>query len=159
VFIVLRWLIISPLIASWHSRTDHIAALQKQIDDGKVLIGRQDFIRARWDRMSTNSLNSTPTAAERQAFDAFDRWVRTSGVTEGAFKPQLKDTDDNYSIMECRADVSGNLESILDFLAALGKDPLGMRLQSLELTSRDDNGQQLSLGLELDGLLLPNPNQ
>ena len=108
--------------------------------------------------MSTNALSSTPTAAERQLFDAFDRWVRASGVTEGSFKPQLKDTDDNYSVMECRADVTGNSQTIGKFLDKLEADPLGIRLQSLELTSRDDNGQQLSLALELNGLLLPAPN-
>ena len=57
--------------------------------------------------------------------------------------------------MECRADVTGNSLTIGKFLDNLEADPLGIRLQSLELTSRDDNGQQLSLGLELNGLLLP----
>ena len=123
-----------------------------------MTLGREDTIRERWDRMSTNALSSTPTVAERQLFDAFDHWVRTSGVAEGSFKPQLKDTDDNYSVMECRADVTGNLPAIMNFLTNLEKDPLGIRLQSLELTSRDDTGQQLSLGLQLDGLLLPAPN-
>jgi Tfp pilus assembly protein PilO len=156
---ILNWLAISPLIASWHRRSDHIAALRKSLADGAMLLRRGDSIRGQWDRMSTNTLSSTPTVAERQLFDAFDHWVRSSGVTEGSFKPQLKDTDDNYSVMECRADVTGNLQSIMSFLTSVEKDPLGIRLQSLELTSRDENGQQLTLGLEMDGLLLPAPAQ
>lgn len=157
--LILNWLVITPLIASWHRRADHIADLRKSLADGAMLIKRGDSIRETWNKMSTNSLSSTPTEAERQLFDAFDHWVRASGVTEGSFKPQLKDTDDNYSVMECRADVTGNLKTIMAFLTNLEKDPLGVRLQSLELTARDDNGQQLSLGLEMDGLLLPAPTQ
>jgi hypothetical protein len=157
--LLMNWLVISPLIASWHRRSDRIAKLRETIASGKVTLGREDTIRERWDRMSTNALSSAPTVAERQLFDAFDRWVRNSGVTEGSFKPQLKETDDNYSVMECRADVTGNLQTIMGFLDNLQKDPLGIRLQSLELTSRDDNGQQLSLGLQLDGLLLPATTQ
>jgi hypothetical protein len=159
VLLLLNWLVVSPLIAGWHRRSDRIVALQKSIADGRMTLGREDTIRQRWDGMSTNALSSTPTVAERQLFNAFDHWVRASGVTEGSFKPQLKDTDDNYSIMECRADVTGNLTAIMSFLTNLEKDPLGIRLQSLELTSRDDTGQLLSLGLDLNGLLLPAPNQ
>jgi Tfp pilus assembly protein PilO len=158
VLMILNWLVISPLTASWHHRSDRIAALRKSLGDGAMLLRREASIRERWELMSANALSSTPTAAERQLFDAFDRWVRASGVTEGSFKPQLKDTDDNYSVMECRADVTGNSQTIGKFLDKLQADPLGIRLQSLELTSRDDNGQQLSLGLELNGLLLPAPN-
>jgi Tfp pilus assembly protein PilO len=157
--LLLNWLVISPLVASWHRRSDRIAELRKTIAAGTVTLRREDSIRDRWNGMSTNALSSTPTVAERQVFDAFDHWVRASGVTEGSFKPQLKETDENYSVMECRADVTGNLQTIMNFLANMGKDQLGIRLQSLELTSRDDTGQQLSLGLQLDGLLLPAPNQ
>jgi len=35
---------------------------------------------------------------------------------------------------------------------------MGLQLQGVELTARDDAGQQISLGLELSGLLLPAPN-
>lgn len=157
--LVLNWLVISPLKACWQRREDRIASLRKSIEDGKMVLQREDSIRSQWDHYSTNALSSTPTVAERQLFDAFDRWVRASGVTEGAFRPQLKDTDENYSVMECRADVTGNLQTIINFLADVGRDPMGIRVQSLELTSRDDNGQQLSLGLELDGLLLPPSTQ
>ena len=155
ILLLLNWLVISPLIASWHRRSDRIADLRKSLDDGAMLIRRADSIRDQWDRMSTNALSSTPTVAERQLFDAFDRWVRDSRVTEGSFKPQLKPTDDNYSVMECQADVTGSYSTIIRFLYDLESDPMGVQLQGLELTSRDDTGQQISLGLELSGLLLP----
>jgi hypothetical protein len=35
---------------------------------------------------------------------------------------------------------------------------MGLQLQDIELTARDDAGQQISLGLELSGLLLPPSN-
>jgi hypothetical protein len=157
VLLLLNWLVISPLTASWHRRSDRIAELRKSIADGDLLRRRGDTIRERWERMSTNALSSTPTVAERQLFDAFDRWVRESRVTEGSFKPQLKQTDDNYAVEECHAEVTGTYDTIIRFLYDLEKDPIGVQLQGVELTSRDDNGRQISLGLELNGLLLPPP--
>lgn len=156
--LLMDWLVVSPLIDSWHARNDRIASLQKSIADGRMLLHREDDIRGMWNHMSTNALSSTPTVAESQLFNAFDGWVRESHVTEGSFKPQLKTTDDNYSVMECHAEVTGNYWSIIRFLYDLESDPTGLQIEDVELTSRDDNGQQLSLGLELSGLLLPAPN-
>lgn len=152
---LLNWLVISPLTDSWHRRSDRIAQLRKNIDDGKMLIRRGGSIRGQWLRMSTNALSSAPTVAERQLFDAFDRWVRNSGVTEGAFNPQLKNTDDNYSVIECHADVTGSYDTILRFLYNVESDPMGVQIEAANLTSRDDTGQQISLSMELSGLLLP----
>jgi hypothetical protein len=159
VLLLLNWLVITPLTASWHRRSDRIAALRKSLDDGAVMIRRQDIIRGRWQQMSTNALSSLPTVAERQLFDAFDGWVRESHVIEGSFKPELKPTDDNYSLMQCHAEVTGTYSAIIRFLYDLEKDPTGLQVQDVEMTARDDTGQQISLGLELSGLLLPSPNQ
>jgi len=158
VLLLLKLLVVSPLIASWDNRSERIAALRKSLADGAMLIRRADPIRERWEQMSTNALSSTPTVAERQLFDAFDRWVRESKVTEGSFKPQLKPTDDNYSLEECHAEVTGTYAAIIRFLYDLEKDPMGLQVQGVELTSRDDTGQQISLGLDLSGLLLPPAN-
>jgi len=156
--LILNWLVLTPLTASWHHRSERIASLRKSLADGALLLRRQDSIRARWARMSANALSSTPTVAERQLFDAFDRWVRQSQVTEGFFLPQLKPTEDNYSTMQCHAEVTGSYSTVIRFLFELEKDPIGLQLQDVDLTARDDTGQQISLGLELSGLLLPAPS-
>jgi Tfp pilus assembly protein PilO len=109
--------------------------------------------------MQSNALPATATLAESQLFNTFDGWVRDSGVTQGSFHPQLRETDDNYSMLECRADVTGNMQQIFNFLYDLEKDPIALRLDSIGLTSRDDNGRQLALVLEMSGLMLPTPQQ
>jgi hypothetical protein len=151
-------LVITPMTNAWHRRSAQIDSLRKAIAEGTMLIRRQDTVRGRWDYMRTNSLSSNPTVAERQLFVAFDRWVGASGVTEGSFRPQLHETDDNYSTIECRADVTGTPEAITQFLFDMEKDPIGVKLESCELTSRDDNGRQLALALDMSGLILPTPN-
>ena len=155
---LLNLIVITPLTQSWHNRSDHIRDLQKKISEGAMLIRRQATVRDRWDYMRTNALASTATLAEGQMFTAFDRWVNQSAVTEGSFRPQLHETDDNYSTIECRADVTGTPEAVTQFLFDMEKDPIGVKLESCELTSRDDNGRQLALALDMSGLILPTPN-
>jgi Tfp pilus assembly protein PilO len=148
-------LVLKPMAQSWRARSARIAQLTSQMQDGRQLLARGSEVLGRWDRMQTNSLAPTSALAESQLFTAFDGWVRDSGVTQGSFHPQLRETDDNYSVLECRADVTGSMEQIFNFLYDLEKDPIAIRLDSVGLTSRDDNGRQLALVLEMSGLMLP----
>jgi hypothetical protein len=157
--LVLFYLVISPMIDAWQNRTAQIKTLKDNISKGATLIHRQEFVEADWDQMRTNALDSNPAAAEKQLFTAFDRWVTQSGATEGSFRPQVQDTDDNYSTIDCRADVSGDMQTLAKFLYNMEKDPLGVKIEAFELTSRDDNGRQLTLGMNLSGLVLPAPTQ
>jgi hypothetical protein len=151
---VLNLIVVSPLTDSWHSRSAEIAKLKEEIANGASLTRRGETIRDRWDDMRANALANNPTAAERQLFNAFDRWVSAGGVSEGSFHPQPQEGDSNFTTVDCRSDVSGNLSSITDFLRAMSKDPLANKVDSFELTSKDDNGRQLTLGLSLSGLIL-----
>jgi hypothetical protein len=157
--LLLNYLVISPLIDAWQSRTKEIKDLKTKIADGAMLIRRQDTVESRWDYMRTNALDSNPNAAEKQLFTAFDHWVASSSVTEGSFRPQIQETDDNYSTVDCRADVSGDMQTLLHFLYNMEKDPLGVKIESFDLSSRDDNGRQMTLGLNLSGLILPATTQ
>jgi isopentenyldiphosphate isomerase len=156
---LLNLLVISPMTEAWHNRSNRIAHLHKAIAEGQLLIQRQETVRGQWDHMQTNALSSNPTVAERELFTAFDRWVGKSGVTEGSFRPQLHETDTNYATVECRADVTGDIQTILRFFYEMEKDPIGVKLDSCELTSKDDNGRQLALAMDLSGLILNPPNQ
>jgi len=151
---VLNLIVVSPLIDSWHSRSAEIAKLKENIDHGASLSRRGEMIRDRWDDMRANALANNPPAAERQLFNAFDHWVSAGGVTEGSFHPQPQEGDSNFTTVDCRSDVSGSLSSITDFLRAMSKDPLANKVDSFELTSKDDNGRQLTLALSLSGLIL-----
>ena len=55
---------------------------------------------------------------------------------------------------ECRADAFGSLPSITRFLYEIEKDPLALKIESVEINARDNTGQQLSLGLQVSGLRL-----
>ena len=65
---------------------------------------------------------------------------------------------DDYKTLECRADVAGNLQSIAHFLYQVERDPLGVKVDTLELTTRNPEGSQLALVIQVSGLLL-NPSK
>lgn len=147
-------IIFTPLVRSWKARSERLAALKKDFREGSDLLRNSDNWRARWDSMRTNMLAGERQEAESQMFKAFERWYKDGGVSVSSVRPQWKEGGDDYLTVECRADVSGSLPDIAHFLFQLERDPMGVKVDSLELSSRDVEGTQLSMVLQVSGLLL-----
>ena len=151
-------LIINPLYSGWTARQANIAKLRETISNGKTTLGSAQSIEDQWNRMKTNTLSTDQTVAESQLYKAFQNWANTSRVVLVGQKPQIKDSEDpTYSNEEWHADVTGSLDQIFSFLYSVEGGPIGLRVDSIELASRDDGGQQLALGLTVSGLILNPP--
>ena len=147
-------LILTPLVGSWETRSSNITALQKQVHDGEQLLLREGGIRGRWSNMRTNTLPTEVSVAEGRLLGAFDGWSRESRVSIMSIKPQWKRSDDDFMTLECRVDASGNLATITRFLYEIEHNPLALKVESVELNSRDTTGAQMTLGLQVSGLVL-----
>ena len=150
-------LVLSPLIKIWGARATRVAELRKQITQGKMLVLREQSIRSRWEQMSRNALPNNSSAAEQQVYKAIDLWAQDSGVALSAITPQWKHDSDDYMTFECRVDAAGDLGKLSRFLYSVERDPMALKLELVELGARDKDGQQLSLGLQLSGLVLNTP--
>jgi len=51
-------------------------------------------------------------------------------------------------------DASGTLWMLSRFIYDIEKDPMGLKLESVDLSSRDNTGQQITLALQVSGLVL-----
>ena len=148
-------LIFGPLTKAWAERRDQIASLKKSVDQGSRLLDREKAIRERWDHMRTNTLASEKPVAQSQVLNAFDRWSRDSRITVTAVTPHWTSaSSDDYATLECRVDASGSLGALTRFLYEIEKDPLALKLDLVEMTTRDDHGRELTLGLQVSGLEL-----
>ena len=152
-------LVLSPLVKVWSGRAMRIAELRKNISQGNMLVQREQSIRSRWEQMSRNALPNNTSAAEQQVYKAIDLWAQNSGIAISAITPQWKHDSDDYMTYECRVDAAGDLGKLSRFLYRVERDPMALRLELVELGARDKEGQQLSLGLQLSGLVLNTPTR
>ncbi|MEY3607475.1 MAG: Pilus assembly protein PilO, partial [Verrucomicrobiota bacterium] len=153
--LVLDSLVLSPLTRAWQARSAEIARLGKLVADGESIVARGERTRGLWQEMQGQALPADPAKAEQDLLTAFDRWGRAGGVEVASIKPQWKrGQTSQYSLLECRVDVTGPLPAMVRFLHEVEKSPLALRIDSLELNSRDDTGGKLSLGLLVSGLRL-----
>jgi hypothetical protein len=150
-------LLISPLTQRWKQRATRIADLRKSVTQGAQLLEREDIIQRRWDSMRTNTLPYNASAAENEMLKAFERWSQESRISISSIKPQWKRGGEDSVTLEYRADAFGSMPTLTRFLYEVEKDPLALKVEGVEITSRDNDGQQLSLGLQVSGLLLGIP--
>ncbi len=154
--------ILQPLTTSWAARNKRIADLEKQVAEGAGKLDRERAVRDRWTGMRATALTNNVSAAESQALRAFERWGRDANVTVSGLKPAWKRANDReeHQTLECRADATGSLSSLARFLYQIEKDPLAMKVDVVELTTRDIEGRNLTLSLQLSGLVLtPKKNE
>jgi hypothetical protein len=151
-------LVLSPLLSVWNGRATRLSDLRKNISRANSMMQREQLpgqsIGRRWQQMTNNALPSNTSAAEQQVFKAVDLWAQNSGVSITAITPQWKHDSDDFMTFECRVDAAGDLSKLSRFLYSVERDPMALKLELVELGARDKEGQQLSLGLQLSGLVL-----
>lgn len=145
---------LSPLTQSWKSRSARLAELRARVAQGELLLNREEAIRRSWSLNRTNTLPEEASVAEAALLKAFERWSSDSRVGVSAIKPQAKRGLDGRPTLECRVDAFGTMGAISRFLYEIEKDRLGVRIDAVEIASRDEEGEQLTLGLLVNGLLL-----
>jgi len=150
-------LIRAPLFSAWQARASRVAALRNQVARGKMLLQRERGIRNHWDEMQRKSLTNNLSAAEQQLFRAIDSWAQDTGVIINAITPQWKRDSDDYITYECRVDTTGDIGRLSQFIYRAEREPLALRIEAVELGARDKEGKQLSLGLQLNALVLNPP--
>lgn len=147
-------LLFEPLVGVWKSRAEHLTKLRAEVTEDRLLVRREPVVRAQWEQLQSNTLTNNESAAEQKVYQAIDSWAQESRATLSAVSPQWKQDADDYMTLQCRLDVGGDLATLSRFLYALEKDPMALRLESLELNAHDKGGQQLTLAVQFSALVL-----
>jgi Tfp pilus assembly protein PilO len=147
-------LIYSPLSRMWEKRNQEIHRLRTQLTEGTGLVKREEVLRSRWDEMRKSTLPDNPSLAQERVLKEIQEWAQESGASINAVSPQWKADSDEYKTLVCRVDASGTLWMLSRFIYNIERSSLALRVESVDLTSRDNTGQQLALGLQLSALAL-----
>jgi hypothetical protein len=148
-------MILAPIAEAWRTRSTALAQLRKSIDQGNMLLQREKLTRDRWNQIRSSTLPVNASQAEKEMLNAFEKWSADSQVSISSIRPQWKKgVTDDYSLLECRVDASGSLPVVAKFLYNIESSPLAVKMETVELTTRDNNGEQIALGLLISGVRL-----
>jgi hypothetical protein len=148
-------LVFTPLGNIWQAHDAEIAQLHRSIANGKAVIKRAEQTKRTWIEMQGGTLAKEVAQAEQDLISSFDLWGKASNIELGSINPQWKrGATDRYSLLECRLDATGSLPALSRFMYELELSPLALRVDSLELTTRDENGKKIALSIVVSGLRL-----
>ena len=149
--------IYGPLSNLWSKRSTEITQLRKKVDEGNTLLKRDADLRAQWNTMRAKTLTNNPSVAEQQLVGALVNWSRNTGVELPSITPQVKNDSTNYMTINCRIEASGPILALSQFVYNLEQGQKALKIDSAELSAHDPTGQQLTLGLQISGLALLQP--
>jgi Tfp pilus assembly protein PilO len=104
--------------------------------------------------MRTNTLPANGSLAEQQLLKSIDRWASQTGTEITDILPQWKSDADEYVTLNCRVEAGGNLSSLMQFLYEVKRSPMALKMDSVQINSRDATGQQMTMSLQISGLVL-----
>jgi hypothetical protein len=152
---ILDRIALTPLKNTWVAHSEDITRLQTLVTNGRNTIARAAQIQRRWADMEANALPKDSTQAEQELLTVFERWRSANNIELSSIRPQWKrGLTDKYSLLEWRVDATGTIPTLSRFIYEIERSPLALRVDSVELTSRDDSGSRLTLGLVVSGLRL-----
>jgi hypothetical protein len=146
--------ILEPMIAGWKARSTRIATLQQNLLTGEALLERETALKDRWGEMLQRSLQSDEPNAENQVLTALGEWTRAGHLNLTDLKPRWIQEKNAPKRLEIRLAATGKLQAIARFLYELEHHPLAVRLEQVEIRSRDAKGTDLALEARFSGLVL-----
>ena len=141
-------LVISTAIGAWKEQTVRLAAIREKVYRGRQLVERERSLRDRWAEMQRTDLPDDGSTAETDVFKAIGKWARDSRVSFSNLTPQWRSHEEGYDTFEFRATAAGDQVSLGRLIYEIETDPLPARIDECELTSRDNQGQQVGLTLK-----------
>ena len=158
---------LGPLINSWQTRAANIIQLERNVDYGNDLLPREKSYTKKWEQYWEGNLNSTNSVAEDEVLRAIENWTGDSGILLTSVKPQWqnheyeflgKEIAENktysYKTYDVRLVAEGTMQEAVEFVHAIESDGLPLKIEQLELVSREKTGKLISVSVHFTGLQL-----
>ena len=147
-------LVLDPLIKGWKARAEKIIALDEDLGNGKNLLEREKALKEKWGRYLGGNLNRTNSIAEDEVLRAIETWTDDSRILLTSIKPQWQNHEDRYRTYDVRLVAEGTMQQAVRFVHAIESDELPLKIEQLELASREKTGQLVSVSVRFTGLQL-----
>ncbi|MDE2641420.1 MAG: hypothetical protein OSB55_01535 [Verrucomicrobiota bacterium] len=160
-------LVLGPLVNSWQTRAAKIIELERNVGNGKDLLPRGKSNTKTWERYWRDNLNNTNSVAEDEVLRAIENWTGDSGILLTSVKPQWqnheyeflgKEIAENktysYKTYDVRLVAEGTMQEAVEFVHAIESDELPLKIEQLELLSREKTGKLISVSVHFTGLQL-----
>ncbi len=152
--LALDQLVFSPVMAQFQQLSADDQKYTKELADANSLFMHRKATEARWKQMIGDGLKADAADTEAALDHAVYEWAQSSGLT-------LKSCTPEHSTQKDRPEVvlyvvgAGNMSAVAHFLYRAQTSRLPVRPEDLEIGSRREATDDLTVTLHLSGLYFP----
>lgn len=154
-------LVLTPL-AERRDRVDAEAeSARLELERANRLFSNGRRVNERWQEMLGAGLTSDASDAEARALAALSTWAREAGLgPPTSLRPERREVGEQFQTITLRATGTGSMENISDFLRRIQSADLPLRVTDMQLTTRTEGSDELSLQLGVSTICLaPEPER
>ena len=119
---------------------------------GPILVRRGD--KEEWRTFLSANLNSTDSIAQADVLRAIENWTDDSDISVQLDKGEWRNHEDRYQTYDVRLVAEGTMQEAVEFVHAIESDKLPLKIEQLELASREKTGKLISVSVHFTGLQL-----
>ena len=159
-------LLLSPLLQYRADLARRAQALEARVAESQQALQSHAAMQQRWRDMQTRGLATEAAQAEAQMLRSLNQWASQAGLSVQAITPEqvgsarsrlrARPGAQPESVeMVFRIAAIGNMRSISGFLTRLQNPPLPLRVKDVQITSRREAADDLSLLVTLATVYMP----
>jgi hypothetical protein len=150
--LVLDRYVVSPLLECCDRAAARKEGVLADIQRGQDLLARKREIGPKWREMIAGGLKRDPAEAESQILHAVGDWARDAGLKMSSVKPERMPDKRSLQEISFQAAGTGPMNAVARFLWRLETSKVPIRIKELQLGSRKEGTDDLTLQLRLSTL-------
>ena len=127
------------------------------LERARVLFARKKRLWPKWQEMLDAGLKSGPEEAVSRVLHAVRNWSQEAGFTLSSLRPERATPKGELQEIIFQASGTGPMRGVARFLWRLESSSLPIRITDLQLGTRKEGTDDLSLQLRISALCLPPP--
>jgi Tfp pilus assembly protein PilO len=149
---VLYLYVLTPLNDSRKALEGRKEGLLNDLEQARTLLARKREIEPKWKQMTATGLKRDPTEAESLILHAVQDWAREAGLKLASLKPERLLEKKSLQEIAFKATGTGSMNAVTKFLWQLETAKVPVRVKELQLGTRKEGTDDLTLQLRLSTL-------
>jgi hypothetical protein len=151
--LALNTFIVNPLSASREATANEKAELEAQVADAQNVFAKKKNLERRWKSLLSEG-SQGDTGSESRIARALTEWSRQTRLNVTSVKPDQTTTEKGMTETTFVLAGQGSLDAVASFLYRVETSELPIKVVDMQLGSRSESGDSMSLQLRLSAVSL-----
>jgi hypothetical protein len=150
--LVLDWYVLTPLVEQRNLLATRRQNLEREVENALKLFETSKQMTRKWGEMRSGGMKQDASDAESQLLNTVRGWSSEAGLTLSAIRPERVGKSHDLQEIGFQAAGNANLRAAANLLYRLETTSQPIRIRELQITSRSDGSDDLSVQLRLSTL-------